>query len=377
MSLKKYFDATLNNPSSIPWRVFNLFRRHFPLDFWFFNGWSFPPDMITILVTKRCNFNCPGCSSSSPQYTREFRGEELSGEAIKNFIDEVAWFKPNIYFNGGEPTLRADLFELIHHAKNRGLVTAFTTNGSLLRGEVVESILSSGLDFLSASLDGPPEHHNTYRGFPDAYERLTSGLELLLKKRRELKRKRPHVRITCIINPENKDDALFVLRQAAELGVDDVAFGNLMFYPESYERKQQEVIDKFGVGGKHLIGLPLKDDKFPFKFDRERLKGLYGEIRKEAKIPVTLVPPVLNYDDFYSLKNPSDCSRCLSPYFIATLLPNGQLTSCQEYLLGDVRQTSFFSLWNGEKMKKFRRYRNKKVFPACFRCLEGQEIVFD
>lgn len=373
----KYLNAALANPGSVPWRVFNRWRWYFPLDYWFLNGWSFPPDMVTILVTKKCNFGCVGCSSSSPQYTREFRGQEISTETIKKFIEEIAWFRPSIYFNGGETMLRADLFELIRYAKSEGLITAFTTNGSLLTEKNVEEILASGLDFLSTSLDGRPEHHNQWRAFPNAYERLTAGIALLLQKRRQGGGNKPHVRITCIINPSDKDDALHVLDKAAALGVDEVAFGNYMFYPEDYAEKQRKVMAEFGTGGPHMIGLEVKGRAFPFKIDGEGLRGLYRQLKSRARLPLTLVPPQLDYEDFYSFKDPSDRSRCLSPYLIATLLPDGQLTSCQEYLLGDVTKNSFLSLWNSEKMKKFRRYRNQKVFPACFRCLEGQEIVFD
>ena len=141
MNAKKYLSTAWTNPSSVPWKVFNILRRKLPIDFWFLNGWSFPPEMITILVTKRCNFSCPGCSSGSPEYTKNFKGQELETGELKKIIDKVAWFKPGIYFCGGEPTLREDLYELIKYAKNKGLVTAFTTNGSLLSDENIKITL--------------------------------------------------------------------------------------------------------------------------------------------------------------------------------------------------------------------------------------------
>lgn len=377
MTIKKYFFAALANPSSVLWRLLNIFKRKFPFDYYFLNGWSLPPDMITILVTKRCNFKCSGCSSASPQYTREFKGNELSTEEIKSFIDQVARFHPSIYFNGGEPTLRTDLFDLIKHAKKRGLITAFTTNGSLLNDNVAASIVDSKLDFLSISWDGTPERHNTYRGFPDAYERLTAGITRVLNKRRELGSLHPHLRVTCIINPENIQDPLFVLRRAQELNVDEVAFGNLMFYPKSFENKQREVITKEGTGGPHMIGLPVEDGNLPFKINYPEMSSLYQQLKEESKIPLTFVPSEIDYEDFYSYKQLSDRSRCLSPWFIATLLPDGGITSCQEYVVGNIKDERFLTLWNNRKMRNFRLYRRKKVFPACFRCLEGQELVFN
>ena len=134
---------------------------------------------------------------------------------------------------------------------------------------------------------------------------------------------------------------------------------------------------KTGIGGLHMIGLEVKEDKIPFKVDKIGLKNLYQEIKRAAKIPTYFVPAKIDYNDFFSFKEPSNKSFCLSPWTIATLLPNGLLTSCQEFPLGSIKKSSFMSLWNGEKMRKFRQQRKKEVFPACFRCIEGQEIKFD
>lgn len=377
MNLKKYLKVALNNPSAIPWQIFYFLRRKFPLDYYFFNGWSFPPDIVTILVTKKCNYNCFGCCSDSPQYTTKFKGKELNKEQIIKFIDSISWFKPGIYFCGGEPTLREDLFELIRYAKKKKLVTAFTTNGSLISGKNLDEILFSGLDFISFSLDGPAKHHDSHRGTPGAYDVLIKNLDALIKRREQLKMSTPNIRITSIINPENKDDALFVLGKAEELGVDEIAFSNFMFYPQSSELKQKEIFFRFNVGGLHLNGLRVKEKTFPFSLDLGGLNGLYQEIKARARIPVTFVPKEMDYEKFFSFRKLSQKSRCLTPWFVASLLPDGNFTTCQEFSFGRIREDSFSSSWNSPKMRKFRIYRKKRPFPACFRCTEGQEIKFD
>ncbi len=377
MNVKKYFAAAWSNPLSVPWKVFNVIRRRLLVDCWFLNGWSFPPEMITILITKRCNFSCAGCSSASPEYTKNFKGNELKTDEFKEIIDKVSWFKPGIYFCGGEPTLREDLYELIKYAKSKGLVTAFTTNGSLLSNENIKKILFSGVDFVSASLDGAPKHHNSYRGYEKAYEKLTRGVEELIEQRRCLKLKSPNVRITCIINPEDKKDAFFVLKKAKEMGVDEVAFGNFMFYPSSYKLKQKKFITGSGVGGLGLVGLEVKGNKLPFSLDQDGFDRIYNELKLRSELPLSFVPRKIDLKKFFSFQDPSLGSRCLSPWFVATVLPDGTLSACQEYRLGNLRKASFMALWNGQGMKKFRRLRKKGVFPACFRCIEGQEIRFD
>lgn len=73
---------------------------------------------------------------------------ELSTEEWKSILDR-SWKAgiPHIIFTGGEPTLREDLVELIHHAETNGQVTGLLTNGRKLGDtKYLQSILEAGLD---------------------------------------------------------------------------------------------------------------------------------------------------------------------------------------------------------------------------------------
>jgi len=57
-----------------------------------------------------------------------------------------------VYFTGGEPTLHPSLIPLIKHAKQLGLVTSVTTNGTSSQ-DILGQLRDAGLDVLSVSLD--------------------------------------------------------------------------------------------------------------------------------------------------------------------------------------------------------------------------------
>ncbi|HOA21410.1 MAG TPA: hypothetical protein PKL82_02865 [Anaerolineaceae bacterium] len=76
--------------------------------------------------------------------------DELDTQAWKKIIHKS--FEagiPHLVFWGGEPTLRADLVELLAYCEDLGLVTGLVSRGSKLNDEsYVETLINSGLDHL-------------------------------------------------------------------------------------------------------------------------------------------------------------------------------------------------------------------------------------
>jgi len=366
------------NPQASLVASFHLLRRKIRLEYYFLNNYSICPDFITILITKRCNFKCKRCSSQSPKYTTNFKQsqQELTTEEIKNLINQVAYFKPVIYFCGGEPTLRQDLFELIKYIKNKNLITAFTTNGSLMNDKVCNEILDSGLDFFSVSIDGHEEYHDRVRGFNGAFNKVTNGLRALVRIKKDRDRILPHIRIASIVDIDKLENSKYVLDLANEIRVDEVAFGNLMFYTKEAEDKQKKFIEEHNTGGE-MIGLAIEDDSI-FSRDIDKIQDFSNYSKKYSNIPVSFVPDNIDFENYFAArKYPSKKSKCFTPWFSATIMPNGDVVPCQEYVVGNIREEKLLDIWNNEKMKRFRYYRKKGPMPACFRCNEGQDIKFD
>lgn len=80
---------------------------------------------------------------------------ELTTEEWKTILGKARQTGiPHVIFTGGEPTLRADLVELIMAAETFGIVTGLATNGLRLAGsEYLHQLLNSGLDHLLITFD--------------------------------------------------------------------------------------------------------------------------------------------------------------------------------------------------------------------------------
>lgn len=106
--------------------------------------------------TQRCNLRCVYCSAP-------LRGtRELDTAAWRAILDELAALGClRIALLGGEPLLRADLGELIGHARRRGLAVGLTSNG-LLVPRRLDALRE--LTHLVLSLDAPGPATDAVRG---------------------------------------------------------------------------------------------------------------------------------------------------------------------------------------------------------------------
>jgi mycofactocin radical SAM maturase len=109
------------------------------------------PICLTWELTYACNLACVHCLSSSGRRDPD----ELTTAECKALIDEferMQIFYVNI--GGGEPTVRADFWELVEYATAHHVGVKFSTNGSRITGEVAERLAGSDYVDVQISLDG-------------------------------------------------------------------------------------------------------------------------------------------------------------------------------------------------------------------------------
>jgi len=124
--------------------------------------------------TRRCNLKCIHCYASSRD--QEYPGELTTAEG-KRFLEDLAAFGvPTVLFSGGEPLLRPDLFELMAHAREQGLRTVLSTNGTLITPDQAARIREVGCAYVGISLDGLEKTHDRVRATRGAFEQALQGL---------------------------------------------------------------------------------------------------------------------------------------------------------------------------------------------------------
>jgi mycofactocin radical SAM maturase len=109
------------------------------------------PICLTWELTYACNLACVHCLSSSGR--RDPR--ELSTEECKRVIDELERMQV-FYVNigGGEPTVRADFWELVDYATAHHVGVKFSTNGLKITPQVAARLAGSDYIDVQISLDG-------------------------------------------------------------------------------------------------------------------------------------------------------------------------------------------------------------------------------
>ena len=131
---------------------------------------SLAPFLVIWETTQACALACRHCRASA-QPSRDPR--ELTTVEGMGVIDQVADLgTPILVFTGGDPVNRPDLFDLIRHARSRGLKAATIPAATeCLTEELVRGLKDAGCDQMALSLDFPSaERHDAFRGVPGAFD---------------------------------------------------------------------------------------------------------------------------------------------------------------------------------------------------------------
>lgn len=133
------------------------------------------PITVELEVTSRCNNMCQFC------YNVWEKGHDHTNmTAILDQLQEADI--KMLFFTGGEPLIRKDIFGLLEHAKNYRMKTCVVTNGTLLTEEKVQ-MLKNLHTSVQVSLHGTEKTHDFLVGVPGAYQKAARGLNHLANHR--------------------------------------------------------------------------------------------------------------------------------------------------------------------------------------------------
>jgi mycofactocin radical SAM maturase len=135
------------------------------------------PICLTWELTYACNLACRHCLSSSGR--RDPR--ELTTEEAKAVIDELERMQV-FYVNigGGEPTIRADFWELVDYATEHHVGVKFSTNGSRITPEVAARLARSDYVDVQISIDGATADVNDAVRGPGSFATAVRAMEQLV-----------------------------------------------------------------------------------------------------------------------------------------------------------------------------------------------------
>ncbi len=112
---------------------------------------DFPGRVACTVFLQGCNFRCPFCHNSSL-----IRGtDELSEEALFDFLKKRRGLLDGVAITGGEPLLHRDIETLIRPIKELGYAVKLDTNGSF--PETLTILLQNNLiDYIAMDIKNSP-----------------------------------------------------------------------------------------------------------------------------------------------------------------------------------------------------------------------------
>jgi sulfatase maturation enzyme AslB (radical SAM superfamily) len=98
-------------------------------------------------LTRHCNLSCDHCYLDAKSESKD----ELPLEEGIKLIDDLAKMKiPVLIFTGGEPLLSKNFYAYAFHAREVGLRTAISTNGTLITENVARLLAEAKIRLGSA-----------------------------------------------------------------------------------------------------------------------------------------------------------------------------------------------------------------------------------
>jgi MoaA/NifB/PqqE/SkfB family radical SAM enzyme len=134
----------------------------------------YPPFLLVISPTMRCNLNCYGC------YAGEYdKGEELDTGLIHRLLDEARMM--GIYFitvSGGEPFIRRDLLDIF--AAHEDIYFQVYTNGTFIDPPLAKTLSRLGNVLPAISVEGWEKETDSRRG-SGAFQKILAAMSNLKK----------------------------------------------------------------------------------------------------------------------------------------------------------------------------------------------------
>jgi MoaA/NifB/PqqE/SkfB family radical SAM enzyme len=121
-----------------------------------------PLERVHIELTNVCDFNCQFCPKSEMKRPYGFMETDLAKRAMSEIASNRICEKITLHIMG-EPTIHADFFEILDHAKSLGVKVGLTTNGRGLGGRIGSRLLDHDLHQIDVSLQTPDRESYSLR----------------------------------------------------------------------------------------------------------------------------------------------------------------------------------------------------------------------
>jgi MoaA/NifB/PqqE/SkfB family radical SAM enzyme len=285
------------------------------------------PIYMEISPAGSCNHRCVFCGLDFMGYKPRF----LDADLLKTRLTEMGTLglKSVMFAGEGEPFLHRRMVEIILHAKEQaGIDVALTTNGVLMRPELVERILGV-TSWIKISIDaGTPETHAAIHGTrPEDFGKLFANIEQAVAIRTK-QGTSCTLGAQLLLLPDNRHEVVSLAERCRDVGMDYLVVKPYSQHPQSIHRTFESVSYS-------------ECDDLAEQLDQVRTPGFNVIFRRNA---------MQKWD---SAARPYRC--CLALPFWSYLDAGGNIWGCSVYLgderflYGNIETSTFAEIWQGQR----------------------------
>ncbi len=299
------------------------------------------PIYACVDVTGRCNLRCVGCRSHSPHASVPLVGDAARDLDLVTFNalcrDLSAMGTGSLLLSGeGEPLVHPSIVDMIGTSKRAGFYTTLYTNGTLLDRRRSAALIDSGLDNLQVSLwaSSRDEYALSYPGTPIAmFDTLVDNLRQMASLRADRGRRGPRMVLTAIITRINARSLPALAAIAEATGWD-----GLSIWPVRPRGEQLDAVALSADDLDHVLGSLAAVGA---RLEARGLEHNLQQFKETCLVGAEVWRKTPCYIGWVHSKIRSDgtvvpCSDCDLP-------------------MGNLRETGFREIWNGERYRQFRR----------------------
>jgi len=281
------------------------------------------PLHIDIELSDACNLRCEMCAHGLGTVKNVGHMDE---KLAKKLIDEASQIGVySIKFNWrGEAILNPILPEMVRYAKEKGILeVAINTNGLPKISNLLIDTAKAGIDRLIFSVDGNSKETFESIRIGGDYERLVNNILEIIKWKEKNSSVKPFIRVQMVRSIKNAHEVEDFINFWQDK-VDDVRISDVM---DRGQGNQLSVGDQVTIGRR----------------------------------------------------------RCPQPFQRLVIARDGRVSPCcadwnQEYIIGNVFESSLLELWNSPKMKYMRDIQNKVELDKiniCKNCYVKESYIWE
>jgi len=202
-------------------------------------GKNIYPVYMEVSPSGACNHRCLYCGLDFMGYKPNY----LKADILKERLSELGdlGLKSIMYAGEGEPFLHPEMASIIEHTKESGIDVALTTNGVLLRKEIVERVLIN-TEWIKVSINGGTRetYAKIHQSKPDDFDKVMENMSFAAEIRND-KGYKCVIGMQLVLLPENHHEVISLAKIARDIGMDYLVIKPYSQHPQSKINKYSTI----------------------------------------------------------------------------------------------------------------------------------------